>query len=118
MIKYSPLNYKEINADNENIFGYIGFDTDKKTECGKCVALIDGYMMKILSLDFDSDSETAEGFIRSTLNYGANRNAYIAYYCAQNGIEVAKTLGFTENNDGILYGEIPELLKGSCCKSK
>ena len=39
-------------------------------------------------------------------------------YKAASGVNVAKTLGFKENKDNILEGEIPELLAGSCCKKK
>ena len=118
MIKYTPIDNTVIGSDNKNIFGYVGTDTKTGTDCGKCIAELNGYSMKIISLYSDCDNETVEGFIRSSLNYGANRNAYIAYYLADDGKDVAKLLGFTENSDGVLFGEIPELLAGSCCKEK
>ena len=65
----------------------------------------------------DGDAETQEGLIRSALNYAGNRNAYVAYYCAPQAQNVALLLGFLKQGDK-LYGEIPFLLAGSCCKDK
>ena len=63
----------------------------------------------------DDDALLVEGLIRSALNFAANRGAYIAN-CADNSYEnVLKTLGF-KLSEGVYSGEIPELLKGSCCK--
>ena len=38
--------------------------------------------------------------------------------CNTDTRDVAKTLGFRENSENILEGEIPELLAGHCCKNK
>ncbi|MBP9988469.1 MAG: hypothetical protein KBT46_03130 [Ruminococcus sp.] len=119
MIKYVPKTADELGIEDKSFFGYVGFDlSENNTECGRSIARLDKYTMEILSVETNADAETVEGFIRSTLNYGANRNAYIAYYKAENGVDVAKTLGFEINSDGILEGEIPFLLQGSCCKDK
>lgn len=119
MIKYVPKSASDLGLADQFKFGYIGYDLSKDNkECGKCISRIDRYTMDILSVESDEDDETIEGFIRSALNFGANRSVYIAYYKAEKGINVAKTLGFKENDDGVLEGEIPYLLQGSCCKDK
>lgn len=120
MIKYIPVKYTELKepySSDSSLSGYFGYDlSDEDRECGKCIFRINGYSMEILSVESNSDDETVEGFIRSALNYGANRNAYIAFYKAENGIKVADMLGF-QDKGGVLTGEIPELLAGSCCKN-
>ncbi len=122
MIKFSPVTSDKLPepfCGDKNLNGYLGFDmSDGGAECGFSVFRLNGYTMEILDVVTESDNETVEGFIRSSLNYGANRGAYIAYYKAESGIDVAKTLGFKNNKENILEGEIPELLAGSCCKKK
>lgn len=122
MIKFSPVasdKLPEPFCKDKTVNGYLGFDmANGGAECGFSVFRLNGYTMEILDVVTESDDETVEGFIRSSLNYGANRGVYIAYYKAASGINVAKTLGFKENKDNILEGEIPELLAGRCCKKK
>lgn len=122
MIRFVPCSAKELSCEfssDGNAFGYIGYDLAKNGEkCGECAFRLNGYTMDIdYVISYDNDKETLEGFIRSALNYGANRNAYIAHYLPENGKEVASLLGFIQK-DGVLTGEIPELLAGSCCKHK
>lgn len=122
MIKFSPVasdKLPEPFCSDKTLNGYLGFDmSNEGSDCGFSVFRLNGYTMEILDIVNDSDDETLESFIRSSLNYGANRGAYIAYYKAADGIEVAKTLGFKVNKENILEGEIPELLAGSCCRKK
>ena len=122
MIKFSPVasdKLPEPFCNDKTLNGYWGFDiANGGAECGFSVFRLNGYTMEIIDVVTESDDETVEGFIRSSLNYGANRGVYIAYYKAVSGVNVAKTLGFKENKDNILEGEIPELLAGSCCKKK
>lgn len=122
MLKFVPVNYTELGApfDSDNTLnGYFGYDlSDASKYCGKCVFRLNGYSMEIIYIDVpDSDAETVEGFIRSALNFGGNRNVYIAEFKAEQGIDVALSLGF-ESEKGVLSGDIPTLLKGSCCKGK
>lgn len=123
MIFYKPLTnidsikteYSDFDFDN-SIFGmYIGIDEDGKN-VGKCLMKVDGYNCYILKLDCDfSDKLLVEGFLRAALNFCANRSAYMAH-CEINEISNVLTyLGF-ENNKGVYSGDIPTLLKGSCCK--
>lgn len=122
MLKFVPVNCKDLDmpyCDDSTVSGYIGYDLANNSEmCGKCAFRLNGYSMEILCVNVpDNDPETIEGLIRSALNFGGNRNVYMAHYKAEAGIEVAESLGF-ENENGLLTGDIPTLLKGSCCKGK
>lgn len=123
MIRFVPVLTDKLSEPyslDENCFGYVGYDMAAgDSECGKCVFRLNGYTMDVCYVEaLNDDAETEEGLIRSALNYGANRNVYIAYYKAEAAVSVAKLLGFEENENGILSGDIPSLLKGSCCKGK
>lgn len=123
MIRFVPVltdKLSEPYSSQENCFGYIGYDMAAgDSVCGKCVFRLNGYTMDVCYVEaLNDDAETEEGLIRSALNYGANRNAYIAYYKAEAAVSVAKLLGFEEDENGELNGDIPSLLKGSCCKGK
>lgn len=124
MIFYKPI--KEFNVINrefdtfkfcpDTTYGaYIGID-EEGNYVGKCLMSIDGYKCTVEIVECDySDKLLVEGFLRSALNYCANRNAYMAYCKFDEISDVLLHLGF-ENNDGIYSGDIPSLLKGSCCK--
>lgn len=118
MLTFKPKTNTDLGEKYKNddrALGYIGYEESGK-ECGMAVFYLDGYTMEIIEVSVpDKDSETREGLIRSCLNYGANRNAYIAYYSAAEAVEVAKSLGFEPDGDR-LSGEIPFLLAGHCCK--
>ena len=106
---------------------YFKPDSDENTTCirsfdgetviGSCTIDVNGYECTLSELTVSlNDSLLVEGLIRSALNYAANRGAYIAN-CSQSEFDtVLKLLGFVIN-DGVYSGEIPELLKGSCCKN-
>ena len=121
MLKFVPVDYYKLRApysDDSTVCGYIGYDLRNNSVCGECVFRLKGYSMEILFVEaHDDDAETIEGLIRSALNYGGNRNVYIAEFKAETGIAVAEMLGF-ECEKGVLSGDIPTLLKGSCCKGK
>ncbi|MBQ7549277.1 MAG: hypothetical protein IJT03_06190 [Clostridia bacterium] len=93
---------------------YTGRELSDGRVCGKCIFHNNGYEMDIDSVEAEDD-EIAEGLIRSALNYCANRGTYIAHYLAPGFGRVAEMLGFADD-DGTPSGEIPELLRGSCCK--
>ena len=120
MIRFIPVTSDKLSepySSEENCFGYIGYDMDAgDSVCGKCVFRLNGYTMDVCYVEaLNDDAETEEGLIRSALNYGANRGVYIAYYKAEAAVDVAKVLGFEDEN-GTLSGDIPPLLRGSCCK--
>lgn len=124
MIFYKPITEKEsikeiysnISFDDNLLYGaYIGFEEDLSV-VGKCLVKIDKYNCYVLSVECDyNDKLLVEGFLRSGLNYCANRNAYMCYCEIDEISDVLKHLGF-EYKNGFYSGDIPTLLKGSCCK--
>lgn len=124
MIYYKPVT--DIN-DLEKLFpnekfnedyifgGYIGL-AQEKDYVGKVFMKVSGTKCCISSLECDlSDSLLVEGFVRAALNFCANRSAYMAYCEDERIKDVLLLLGFEEEN-GVYSGDIPTLLKGSCCK--
>ncbi len=102
---------KQLSADSARI---IAIDGDE--EKGSCYISVDAqkcFLSDIVSEE--NDDLLVEGLIRSALNFAANRGAYISVCREGEYKSVLEFLGF-ENTDGIYQGEIPELLKGSCCK--
>lgn len=125
MIYYKPITDKKsleelypntAFSDDALFGGYIGFDEDG-TNVGKCLVKISEYKCFILSVNCDfSDKLLTEGFVRSALNFCANRSAYMAF-CEQDSIsDILLNLGFIKDSNNIYSGDIPTLLKGSCCK--
>lgn len=124
MIYYKPITaideLKELFPNenpNENTVcgGYVGKASDEK-EVGKIFMKVSCTKCYISSLECDiSDNLLVEGFIRAALNFCANRSAYMAYCSDVRIKDVLLLLGFEENN-GVYSGDIPTLLKGSCCK--
>lgn len=113
--KLSELFSSEKFSDDFVYGGYVGFD-ESGNDVGKCLIKIDGYDCFLLSIFCDlSDKLLTEGFIRSALNFSANRNAYMAHCSLDEISDVLLMLGFEKNNN-IYSGDIPTLLKGSCCK--
>lgn len=124
MIFYKPITdiekikeiYSDISFDENLLYGaYIGID-EKSSVVGNCLVKIDKYNCYVLSVECDySDKLLVEGFLRSGLNYCANRNAYMCHCEIEEISDVLKHLGF-EYKNGVYSGDIPTLLKGSCCK--
>ena len=124
MIFYKPITdiekikelYSYISFDENLLYGaYIGIDEDSSI-VGNCLVKIDKYNCYVLSVECDySDKLLVEGFLRSGLNYCANRNAYMCHCEIEEINDVLKHLGF-EFKNGVYSGDIPTLLKGSCCK--
>ena len=85
-------------------FDFAGFKTQKQRTRRYAAFLFDF-----------SDKLLVEGFLRAGLNYCANRSAYMCYCELDEISDVLTHLGF-ENNNGVYSGDIPTLLKGSCCK--
>lgn len=123
MIIYKPLtDIEKLKTEfsefefGDNIYGgYIGFD-EKDNPVGRCLMSINKYNCYIHIVECDySDKLLVEGFLRAALNFCANRNSYMAHCDIGTITDVLESLGF-ENNNGIYSGDIPTLLKGSCCK--
>ena len=101
--------------DNSSYGAYLGIDEDGNA-VGKCLMKINGYNCEVVSIYCDySDKLLVEGFLRAALNFCANRSAYMAYCSIKEIKDVLQYLGF-ENENGVYSGDIPTLLKGSCCK--
>lgn len=124
MITYKPITdidrifeiYKDFTFDNQLKYAvYCGYEDDG-TAVGSCLFSIDGYNCYINSIDCDyEDKILVEGYIRAALNFCANRNAYMAHCNIEDVSSVLQVLGFEKNNN-LFSGDIPSLLKGSCCK--
>ena len=123
MIFYKPITdidtlkteFPDFLFESNTYGAYIGLDEDKNT-VGKCFMSVKDYNCYIHNLECDySDKLLVEGFIRASLNFCANRNAYMAHCSISEISDVLKYLRF-ENNNGVYSGDIPTLLKGSCCK--
>ena len=108
--------FNNISLEENVCYGaYTGID-ENNISVGKCLMKIDGYNCEIMVVDCDySDKLLVEGFLRAALNFCANRCAYMAYCCISEISDVLLYLGF-ENENGVYSGDIPTLLKGSCCK--
>ena len=124
MIIYKPIHnievlkeqYSKVHfEDNKTYGGYFGIEEDGSL-VGQCLFSIEGYNCYIITIECDyKDKLLVEGFIRASLNYGANRSAYMAHCNIINIEDVLLMLGFEKKND-TYSGDIPTLLKGSCCK--
>lgn len=107
MLKFS------LNCDNN--YSYDCYDDN--VFLGKCIFTIESRFVYINSLYVSSyDNLIAEGLIRSCLNFAAGRLAYISVFNSADYKNVALALGYSIDNNGLLSGEIPELLKGNCGK--
>lgn len=105
MIRFVPF------TDDETA-GMIALDGEEK-ETGRCTFSIDGYLMKFLSVDCPDDIIT-EGLARASMNYAANRYAYIAEIGRELSSPAFLRLGFS--GEDVLRVEIPEALMSSGCK--
>ncbi len=123
MIFYKPITDIENlktefpnHSFDESVYGgYLGVDEEQNV-VGKCLMNVNKYNCNIISLECDYEDELlVEGFLRASLNFCANRNAYMAHCQLSEISDVLTYLGF-ENYNGVYSGDIPTLLKGSCCK--
>lgn len=121
MIFYKPIDdineLKKLFPDKlfktDCIYG--GYITDDNNN--KILIEISSYRSRIIEISSVNDKLMVEGLIRAALNFAVNRNAYTVSCGSTEFDDVLLMLGFSEEN-GEFMGEIPELLKGSCCKGK
>lgn len=102
MIKFIPF-------ENGTAAGITAIDGDR--EIGRCEFALEGYNMTFISVDCSDDIIT-EGLARVAMNYGANRNAYIANIKKELSCAAFIRLGFSGEN--VLSVEIPEALASGC----
>ncbi len=124
MVFYKPYTDKsEISAlfphtefSETAVWGaYTALENEQIT--GKCLVKIMGSACEITALESPAgDPLLTEGLVRSALHFASNRSAYIAECRAAQFRDVLLLLGFSEEN-GVFKGEIPDLLRGSCCKN-
>ncbi|MCR4615224.1 MAG: hypothetical protein K5756_03660 [Clostridiales bacterium] len=93
-------------------YGYVALEGEE--QLGRCLFKIEGMYVDLLKIQA-KDELVAEGLVRSALNFSANRSCYIARCPEGQADKVLESLGFI-NLSGIYSAEIPEALKGSCCK--
>lgn len=100
--------FKPVVTDGD-ILCYAALDENNE-KCGECTFTLGGYNMCVLSLE--GEDTVKEGLLRSSLNFCANRGAYLAELKC--GVTpAAERLGFNEN---VLIREIPDALASTCCK--
>lgn len=101
MIRFLPCEANSMKA----------YEGDK--EVGICSFSIDGYTMTFETLTAENDDAIiTEGLIRASMNYAANRGAYISKVKKGVAQSVFEFLGFKGND--ILSAEIPEVLTAGC----
>lgn len=102
MIKFLPF-------EENGLVGMKAFENE--SELGFCTFSISGFDMNFVEIQCDDDIIT-EGLARAAMNYGANKNVYIAKIKEEYFCPAFKRLGFT--GDDILSVEIPEALTSGC----
>lgn len=102
MISFKPA---EARGD---VLAYGAYD-ENAAECGMCRFALGGYDMKILSVE--GEDIICEGLLRSSMNFCAQRGAYIAHFEPEI-IPAAVRLGFSAEKTAV---EIPDALASSCC---
>ncbi len=102
MIRFVP-------GEKENCVEITAFDGE--TAIGNAQFTVDGFNMYFISVDCPDDI-IVEGLARASMNYAANRNAYIANIKKELSAPAFSRLGFT--GDEVLSVEIPEALMTGC----
>lgn len=93
---------------NGNKVSFIATENDENT--GTCQIELNGYYVEILSVIAPEDKPyISELLIRSSLNYAANRNAYIA----KTKLNDFPQFPFKKSGE-YFEADIPSLLAGSC----
>lgn len=84
---------------------------DGENSIGKASFIVEGFNMNFISVEC-SDDIIVEGLARASMNYAANRNAYIAKISKEFDAPAFRRLGF--EGEEILSVEIPEALMSGC----
>jgi hypothetical protein len=92
--------------------GFIGMRAfENESELGFCTFSLSGYNMSFIDVCCDDDI-IIEGLARAAMNYGANKNAYIAKIQKEHFCPAFNRLGF--KGDDVMSVEIPEALTSGC----
>lgn len=124
MLEFKPVEKKElvdlmVKNDISNAVNCIAYGArENGGECGFCIASVNSNYADILALDYPQDRlYVGDGLIRSTLNFAAGMGAYMARSTLREYGELFGQLNFGYESEEYI-GEIPEILKGSCCSHK
>ena len=87
---------------------------DNDETVGSCILVLREKFAEVTKLSFDGKSTfIAEGLLKSSFNYAALKNYYIAK-CSVNGLDaLLLRLGF-QFDSGEYTSDIPTILMGSC----
>lgn len=102
MIKFVPY-------EKENCVEVVAYDGENSI--GKANFTVEGFNMNFISVKCDDDV-IIEGLARASMNYAANRNAYIAKISKEYSAPAFSRLGF--EGEDVLTVEIPEALMSGC----
>ncbi|MCR5151025.1 MAG: hypothetical protein K6B52_07350 [Clostridiales bacterium] len=102
----------KLTADNSPRFVFSCFDSDGSAQ-GECVFDVNGYETTVYNIRCE-DEIIAEGLLRSSLNFAAGRNSYIAFYKSVSHVLMAERIGFKPDKNG-LQAEIPDILMHCAC---
>ena len=102
MIRFVPF-------EKENCIEVVAYDGENSI--GKSSFTVEGFNMDFISVDC-SDDIIVEGLARASMNYAANRNAYIAKISKEFFCPAFQRLGF--EGEDVLCVEIPEALMSGC----
>lgn len=121
MLEFKPIEKKElvdlmVKNDIYNVMNCIAYGAKEDgEECGFCIVSVNSNYADILALDYPQDKLYAgDGLIRSTLNFAAGMGAYMARSTLREHRKLFIRLNFNYESEEYI-GEIPEILKGSCC---
>lgn len=102
MIRFLPF-------EENGVIGMRAYENE--SELGFCTFSLDGYNMSFAEVNCDDDVIT-EGLARAAMNYGANKNVYIAKIRKEHFSPAFGRLGF--KGDEVMSVEIPEALTSGC----
>lgn len=96
---------------------HIDFTAEENgVSCGQCILALEEKYAVISEVTFTSDKPyTAEGLIRSALNYAALRGYYMALVTDESVKDILHKMGFIKTDRGYEC-DIPTALMGQCCK--
>ena len=102
MIRFVPF-------EKENCVEVVAYDGENPA--GTAKFNVDGFNMTFISVE-STDDIILEGLARASMNYAANRNAYIAKISKEFDAPAFRRLGF--EGEDVLSVEIPEALMSGC----
>ena len=90
------------------------YETEWERDRAWILCSCSGTQAEILALDHICGDLAAEGLMRAGLNFAAGKSAYTAVCRVPELFRFLIPFGFRQG-EGEVWGEIPEILTGSCC---